>query len=378
MIPEDSLYLAFRLPKLFREAGWDVDLLCLPGELMRHSRYVRAVIKEQSKDALVERLKTILREPPRPWQEVVVVHEGIARRLLQANDVTLLKRWQPGAIDPVVREFLSSKFGLEAACRRGDFPVPPSRVCRSLEDIDEFARGAGWPIILKPPDMAGGSGVLKFDSRDQLRGALSSLALPILAQKFIPGRRGVVDMFCSDGRPLAWLSSYSMRRIGHEYSASTARRFEAMPGLRQTVESVAAFARFEGFCGFDWIEEETTGRHWLIEFHPRAPSGFRFGRHCGVDFSAAIAAWLRREAAIFSTQTQPEGTAVLAHYFSSDLFRCLRKRDWRGLNAWLPGRGVHHDVFCDDLPLLASWVVHRTWSFLKACLTRTQLKPGSS
>jgi len=29
LIPEDSLYLAFRLPRLFRQAGWDVDLLCV-------------------------------------------------------------------------------------------------------------------------------------------------------------------------------------------------------------------------------------------------------------------------------------------------------------------------------------------------------------
>lgn len=378
LIPEESLYLAFRLPKLFRKAGWDVDLLCLPGQLLRHSRYVRAVIEEKSRDALFERLKTILRDPRRRWQEVVVVHEGIARRLFQTNDVHLLESWQPGAIDPLVRDFVSSKFGMAAACSHSGFPVPPSRVCGSLEDIVEFGSTAGWPIMLKPPDQTAGIGVLKLDSPDQLSAARSSLTLPILAQKFISGRRGVVEMLCSGGKPLAWLASYSTRRFGGEYSPSTARLFRAMPKLKPVVEFIAAFARFEGFCGFDWIEEEATGRHWLIEFHPRAPSGFRFGRQCGVDFSAAIAVWLRRELATFSTQTQPEGNAVQAHYFSSDLFRCLRKRDWRGLDAWLPGSGACHDVFWDDLPLLASWVVHRSSSFLKGCLIRTKPNPKSS
>jgi hypothetical protein len=368
LIPEDSLYLAFRLPRLFRQAGWDVDLLCLPGELMRYSRYVRGVIHEKCGDALFERLQTFLRDPQSPWQAVIVVHEAIARRLLQTNDDSLLERWQPGAIDPLVRDFVSSKFGMEAACNRSGFPVPPSRVCGSLEDIEEFGSDAGWPIMLKPPDQTAGIGVLKLDSPDQLSAARSSLTLPILAQKFISGRRGVVDMVCSAGKPLAWLASYSTRRFGGEYSPSTARLFRAMPKLQPTVESVAAFTMFEGFCGFDWIEEDATGQHWLIEFHPRAPSGFRFGRQCGVDFSAAIAAWLRHEAAIFSQQTQPEGGAVAAHYFSSDLIRCLRKRDWRGLHAWIPGSGVYHDIFWDDLPLLASWVVQRTWRFLKGCL----------
>lgn len=53
---------------------------------------------------------------------------------------------------------------------------------------------------------------------------------------------------------------------------------------------------------------------------------------------------------------QNKGRAVPAHYFTYDLSRCLRERDWQGLKAWLPGSGVCHNMFWDDLPVLLVWV----------------------
>jgi hypothetical protein len=355
LVPEGALYLAFRLPVLFRRAGWDVDLLCLSANRLVHSRYIGTAIQEAGLDSLFNRLQDILRDPHRPWQAVVVAHERMARRLIATGDPELLKRWQPGAVDPQVREFFLSKFGLEAACENHQMAVPPSRVCRTLAEIGEFGRAVGWPVIVKPPDKSGGTGVIRCNSPEELQSHHSTVVLPILAQKYIQGRRGVVEMLCSAGRPLAWLASYSIRRSHGEFSPSTARSFRAKPELQPLVEQVARFTQFEGFCGFDWIEEETTGRHHLIEFHPRPPSGFRFARFCNVNFPAAIAAWLKGEANTFPTQVQPQGGSVEAFYFPHDILRCFRQHDWRGLKSWLPGSGNCHDVFWNDPPLLAAY-----------------------
>jgi len=132
-----------------------------------------------------------------------------------------------------------------------------------------------------------------------------------------------------------------------------------MPELQPMVEHLARLTRFEGFCGFDWIQEETTGRHYLIEFHPRATSGYRFSNFCGVNFSAAITAWLKQETEKFPTQVQPMGNPVAAHYFTCDLLRCFRQHDWQGLKAWFPGSGAVHDIFWDDIPLFAAWGIQR-------------------
>jgi hypothetical protein len=188
---------------------------------------------------------------------------------------------------------------------------------------------------------------------------------PLIAQKYIPGRSGVTEMLCAAGRPLAWLSSYVTQRRDGPFSSSTARRFQAVPALQSLVERLAQLTQFDGFCGFDWVEAADTGRHYLIEFHPRPTCGIRFGRACGVDFPAAIQAWLAGRADSFVPRTQPPGHTLSARFFSCDLLRCWRRRDWAGLRAWLPGSGTRHDLFWDDLPLLAGWGLRRGGRWLK-------------
>jgi hypothetical protein len=351
-VPEGGLYLAFRLPPLFRNAGWNVDLLCVEGDPVVHSRYVETTLQEESRDALEDRLKQILRDPQRPWQAVIVAHEGTMRRMVATEDPSLLNNWQPGALAKDVREFLQGKFALATVHERRLWLVPASKICQTVAEIREFGNASGWPIIVKPGDLSGGKGVVKFDSPAALESNQEPLVFPTLAQKYIQGQRGVVDMLCAEGRPLAWLASDSSKRAHGEFSPSTARNFRAIPELQPLVEKVARFTRFEGLCGFDWIKEDNTGQYYLIEFHPRPSSGFRFGRSCGVDFPAAIAAWLKLDSAAFPTQVQAPGNLVVAHYFSGDLARCLRARDWRGLAAWLPGGGISHDVYWDDPRLL--------------------------
>lgn len=358
-MPEGSLYLAFRLPKIFRQAGWAVDLLCLQGDPVAHSRYVSRAIQEKTFEDLFGRLKMVLRDPARPWQSVVVAHEETVRRLVATGEVDLLKRWQPGALDPLTREFFLSKFGLAPAGVRWELPIPPSRTCRTRSEIEQFGEDCGWPVIVKPPGASGGVGITQYKSAPVLAAADARMDFPVLAQKFIHGHHGVAEMLCSGGRVLAWLTSYSLKRNHGNFGPSTARLFRPMPELQTLVERVARRTQFEGFCGFDWIEEASTGRHYLIEFHPRPASGFRFGHRCGVNFSAAVADWLGGEAGARGVRTQPAGTALAAHYFSSDLLRCLRERDWQGLRPWLPGSGARHDVFWDDLPLLVAWAKQR-------------------
>jgi hypothetical protein len=359
LIPEGSLYLSFRLPMLFQKAGWEVDLMCLADDPMRYSRYIRTALPEKNPDTLARRVLSILNDPDHPWQAVIIAHEALMRQLIARLGDERLKCWQPGACSPPVKAFLLSKFGMADAEVSRLLAIPSSRVCRSREDIVAFGDDAGWPVMIKPPASSGGAGVIKYDTGEDLTSSAGALQFPLLAQRYIQGKRGVVDMLCAQGKPLAWLASYSTKRRDGEYSPSTARSFRAMPQLQPLVENVARFTRFEGFCGFDWIEEESSGHHYLIEFHPRPSSGFRFGRFCQVDFAAAIAAWLKREGDTFPTQVQAPGHSVEAHYFTGDLLRCLRQRDWQGLRNWLPGSGSRHDVFLDDFPLMSAWGIQR-------------------
>jgi len=367
LVPEDSLYIAFRLLPILHRAGFAVDILCLEGDPVAHSRYAATVIQQRTVDDQSDYLAAMLKRPQQPWRSVIVVNELLVRRLLAANDPALLERWQPAARDSLVREFYSSKSGLEPARQAWHLPIPFSQTCSTLDEILNFGAGAGWPLIVKPPVGSGGDGVIKFSSPQAAAAGVAKLCFPVVAQQFIHGRSGTTEMLCSAGRPLAWLASHVTKTDCGQFGPSTARLFAGLPRMQPLVEEVARHTRFDGFCGFDWVEEKNTGKYYLVEFHPRASQGFRYGRFCGVDFSQAVGAWLRGNTQNFAPLTQLPGTSVAAHAFTSDFFRCLRQRDWHGLKAWLPGSSACHDVFWDDTPLFTAWAMQRCWRLFKKC-----------
>ncbi len=346
VVPDSSLYLLFRTLRIFCKAGVAVDLLCPRHHPIKFSRYVRHTCEAEDWRDVETKFARLLRSPQRPWRRILVAHEPTVRRLLQTLDAETLAAWQPGISAPGAREFYEGKFGLPAAQARWGLPIPPSRVCRDAAEVRELAEDAGWPVVVKPADHMGGLGVQKFDDAAQLA-AGRDLHFPLLAQKFIEGPRVVLDLFCSGGKLLAWLASYSSVQAKGPFSYSTGRHFRAMPALRPLAELVARESRYEGFCGVDCVEEAGTGRIYVIEFNPRATAGWRFGRDCGVDFAPAVAAWAGG-ATLAAPLTPPPGCDVPAHYFPTDFYRCFRRHDWRGLQNWLPGANSRHDICWDD------------------------------
>lgn len=353
LVPDATLYLAYRALRLFRDAGVAVDLLCPAGHPLTHSRYVRHGCTVTDWSEVEARMTHFLRSPQRPWKRMLVAHEPSARRLIGSLDASALANWQPGAAVPGVKAFFQGKFGLLGAQARWGLPVPPSRICHSVDEVRAFATEIGGAIIVKPSEEMGGLGIKKFPNAAAVAAAGKSLKFPLLAQKFIVGRRIVLELFCSGGRLLGWMASYSIAQANGPFSYSTGRQFRAMPALQPLAELVA-HTGFEGFGGLDCLEEDGTGQVYVMEFNPRHSSGWRFARDCGADFVPAVAAWVDGKPSL-TPITQAPDREVTAHYFPTDLVRCLRQRDWAGLKNWLPGAKSRHDICWDDpMPFLAS------------------------
>ena len=56
LVPDEGLYLAFRLPPILREAGYGVDALCFAGDSIRHSRYLEKVTTLESIEEQIDYL----------------------------------------------------------------------------------------------------------------------------------------------------------------------------------------------------------------------------------------------------------------------------------------------------------------------------------
>jgi hypothetical protein len=347
LVPDEGLYLAFRLPPILRQAGYAVDALCLAGDSIRRSRYLENVT---TLETIEEQITCLHRHMGNAgaWHKLIVAKETVTRQLAQQTEYDWILDWQPGLADPLVQNLFRDKGGIIEAAKEWGFPIPDSRVCHTPDELSAFALAINGTVIVKPMNGSGGEGVSLLPITTNLP---ANLPFPLLAQRFIEGQMGVVEMFCSRGMVKGWLASTMVIKPGQGFGASIARHFRHETDLEPIVECLARNTSFEGFCGFDWIREKHTGKPYVVEFHPRATSGLRFGRACGVSFSQIAAEW-NDKAATNYIQTQPVGTRIEAHYFSADLLRCLRQRDWKGLRHWLPRRNRYHDIYWDDPALL--------------------------
>ncbi len=72
----------------------------------------------------------------------------------------------------------------------------PSRVVHSVHQVEAAADGLRYPIIVKPNVGGSGKGILRFDSKQELRAAIPELGLGYdhiaLVQEFVPARGGFI------------------------------------------------------------------------------------------------------------------------------------------------------------------------------------------
>jgi hypothetical protein len=351
LIPDPGLYLAFRLPKWLKMAGFRVHVFCLRGHPLARSRYVAQTGQFDSEAALLDATVSAIEA----WADeggpkVIVAEETYVRRLSGMLRPEILEKWQPSTASAVGRGLMNDKAGLEAAAKAWGWPVPESENFHDPESLRQAAYRLDYPLIFKPFRESGGAGVVLVRSVSELPAVFAQSIFPLVAQRFIEGPSGICEMLCRDGKVLAWLTSYKYRTNGR-FGPSISRRFQHLATQAPLVAQIASDSRHDGFCGFDWVEEASSGRRWLIEFHPRTTYGWRFAGACGVDLAGALRKYLS-PTGDFGLPVTYEGThPLICHQFTASLFYALRHGDWPILRDWLfPSR--RHDVYLLDDPRL--------------------------
>ena len=95
---------------------------------------------------------------------------------------------------PMMKEFL----------RKHGVPCARSTGAESVEQVEQFVREVGYPIILKPRDGAGASGTYRVGSDAELAEALRELGVgpgrSVALEEFIEGHEGFYDTLCVGGQ----------------------------------------------------------------------------------------------------------------------------------------------------------------------------------
>jgi carbamoylphosphate synthase large subunit len=96
------------------------------------------------------------------------------------------------------------KPAMKEALRAADVPCAQSIGTSSPQDVREFARHVGYPLILKPRDSAGAAGTYRAANATELEGSIRASGVadgrPVAVEEFVEGHEGFYDTLTIDGR----------------------------------------------------------------------------------------------------------------------------------------------------------------------------------
>jgi glutathione synthase/RimK-type ligase-like ATP-grasp enzyme len=355
LIADAHLHLIWPLPRLFHQAGAHLVLLAPQTQLFRHSRFVDEWIDLQPgfQETLGGRIATQLAA----HRDALVVFTS--QPLLDVFFAEAHPALTPNGLNAELWRALADKSAFQAWATARHLPVPPGRLCATMDEAVAWVEQHGV-AMLKSDGVHGGMGVRKVTDADEARAAWQVLPTTagIIVQNYIEGDIGCTELVLQHGRPVAWFASTKERSVTH-FGASIVRRLVHPPGMDELVQAVSAASGFHGLCGFDWIQDND-GKLWLLEFHPRTPSGFGWGRYAGVDVPAAVRTLLEDRPGPTRAPLPAEqlARAPLCCYFPAHFWWALTQQP-RDLKYWLPGSNAvsWRNVPLDDPRLLAGVLV---------------------
>ena len=272
LVADAHLNLVWSLPRIIHAAGAHLVLMAPEEQCFRHSRFVDEWVASpwDSPTAFASRLRAHLAE--HRYDLVVHASPGVVEVLLEGPQPPASMEW----LRADVARALATKTDFHPWALAHEIPVPPGRVCSTQDEACAWVAEHGLSVI-KCDAMHGGSGVVQVASPDEVRAVWPQLNQRVVVlQKFIQGPVGCTELILQHGRVAGWFASVKERSIT-PFGASIMRKLVHLPDMAEIVQKISAATGFHGLCGFDWMLDEATGRVVVLEFHPRATSGFCWG-----------------------------------------------------------------------------------------------------
>lgn len=166
-----------------------------------------------------------------PFDDVELVDDGLSSRAIAEACLKLRKNYGPlsritGILEPLqvplaeVRTLLNiegpdpntallfrDKALMKDTFRAAGLPCARHKLCTAAQDGVDFARKVGLPVVLKPPAGAGCRSTWRIDELSSLAEAMRDInptpQRPVLAEEFLRGREGSLEMVALGGQVVA-------------------------------------------------------------------------------------------------------------------------------------------------------------------------------
>jgi|CXWL01.1.fsa_nt_gi hypothetical protein len=322
------------LPRLLKQAGYQVTLLAHPHSYAAKSRCVEHLIPASWDPAVnVEILRKHLDEQTLAYDWFTLGDDPTLWEVLRRRQEPWTAACLP--IDPagMGAQLLISKASFMVEALKRGLPIPPSRMAASRDALGEAAGSLGFPVIIKPVQGSGGRGIFTARSMDELRqSARSAEEGAYLVQRLISGQVGSTAVLFDRGTPRAWLPSYKRKVFPEPYGQSTARQRVHLPDSEETLTRFGRMLGAHGIMAFDWILPDDGGQALIFECNGRPPSYMYMIEEVGLDLAGAIADMRTRERL---RTPPPETMGDEIAIFPQNAVRAIALSDWKRLASWL-------------------------------------------
>ncbi|MDZ4799866.1 MAG: hypothetical protein SGI92_17040 [Bryobacteraceae bacterium] len=282
---------AARLPELVARAGFSTDLVGSRRLAAASSGFVRQIIPADTNGPSVrEAVEKHLAESEETYS-FLLSDEPFLRTFLDRAASPATARLLPVTADPQGFARLLSKVDFTVDAEVAGVPVPRFRILPDGRDL-ERERWTGVPFVVKSAESLAGSGVrLVRSESDLLSAKQAGFTGPLIVQEYVQGRLGATAVLYRRGVPQCWYSYWLLRNWPNPLAAASAFELFWDPQIEPFITKLGALSGFDGLCGVDWMWNSELNRIQLIEMNIRPTPGLYLGRHAGVSFDKALAAW---------------------------------------------------------------------------------------
>jgi len=323
LIAHTADYLnAARLALAFRAVGCGVQALCRRAHPVRRLPFLEAVYDYSPVTPLRSFCGAIASAAP----DLIVACDDWSVRLLHQlylregtrseapTPVQIAIERSLGRMDAYGLLLARSRLG-KVAVMAGVL-VPWTATVASIKQLERWLRAEGFPAVIKRDHSSGGAGVaivhdlsgashsfrrmigwrnlarslkwLAFEHDTEWAfDLLRSPPTTVSVQRYVPGIAANCAVACWNGEVLAGICVEAVATAGPTGRATVLRVVENR-GMFQAAERIVGAFGLSGFCGFDFVLEENTGRAHLIEINPRATQTNHLALGSGRDLVAAL------------------------------------------------------------------------------------------
>ncbi len=211
--------MLWHLPPVLHAAGFDVDVVTMPGIYLRVRRYVDRVTLRPD---LISVVLAAARQAATCRYDWVVVTDDASLAVLGSDEFLPLAdrlRLAP-VVGPEYLSHLGSKVQLSQWLAASGVTTPDYRIATDLAAAEVLADEVGYPLVVKADRCSGGNGVRIVDDPASLAGAWREVfgeerhAPPALVQQFVRGQMYDLSTVFLKGHPVSITVAQILRTQG--------------------------------------------------------------------------------------------------------------------------------------------------------------------